>query len=383
MNNIYMDYNASTPVSPTVLEAMLPFLSAEQAYGNPSRPHWAGLESKAGLDLAKSQIAEFFNASANEIILTSGGTESNNHAIKGVFYGLKAQAKPCHIITSAIEHPATLKVIEFLKTVEGAEVDIIDTDEQGLINLQQLAEAIKPTTGLVSIMHANNEFGTIQPIAAIKQLITGTDILLHVDAVCSAGKIPVDVNQLGADLVSISGHKIYSPKGIGALYVRQGIHSGNQSPTNNHLASLIHGAGQQTGFRSGTDSVPLAVALGQACIEAKHNALNNHKMHQLTDYFRKQLFAHLADKIQFIGAKQATDRLPNTLCVAIIGAEGEHLLEQMPRVAATAGPGCTDVVKAMGIADDIARGAIRFSLGKSTQTAEIDYVVSRLAKLCS
>ena len=385
-SRIYMDYNASTPVTPAAVEAMLPYLKEESAFGNPSRPHWAGLEARVGLTEAKPHVARLFNCTPDEVIFTSGGTESNNHAIKGVYYALKAQGEPCHIITTAVEHPATLKVLEFLEKVHGARVSIIPTDAEGAVNVELLAAAISEDTRLISVMHANNEYGTIQPIEQIADLIEQHQspqkpIYLHVDCVCSAGKIPIDVRAMKADLASISGHKLYAPKGIGALYVRSGLNPGNQSPESSHLASLVHGAGQQAGFRSGTDSVPLAAALGAACKEALEHLPEMSDVESLSELLREQLTNNFGEKLVIFGSHSSSQRLPNTVCFSFPGTKGEELLAKLPEFAATAGPGCSDVVKAMGVAEPVALGAIRCSLGKFSTRSHIEHLIAELKKL--
>src|SRR5215204_183604 len=250
MRSIYLDYNASTPVDPAVAEAMRPFLG--DAFGNPSSGHWASAQAKAALDRARSQVAALLGAAPDEIVFTSGGSEANNLAIEGTFFELKRQGT--HIINAAIEHPAVLAPCRFLERF-GASVTYIPVDGTGLIDPEDVRRAITPQTLLISIMHANNEVGTIQPIAEIGAIARQHGIRFHTDAAQSVGKIPTKVDELGVDLLSIAGHKAYAPKGIGALFVRRGV----------RLEPVIHGAEHESGRRAGTESALLAVALGKAC----------------------------------------------------------------------------------------------------------------------
>jgi cysteine desulfurase len=247
MKNIYLDYNASTPIAPEVADAMRPFM--REHYGNPSSHHWAGEPAKQALEKARGQVASLLGCAPQEIIFTSGGTEANNHAIKGAFFTL--QHKGNHIITTQVEHPAVLQPCRFLETL-GAEVTRLPVDGTGMVSPEDVRKAITPRTILVSVMHANNEVGTIQPIAEISRLTRERGVLLHTDAAQSVGKIPANVSELGVDLLSVAGHKVYAPKGVGALYVRHGL----------RLEPLMHGAGHESGRRAGTENVLLDVALG-------------------------------------------------------------------------------------------------------------------------
>ena len=254
MNRIYLDYNASTPIDPRVAAAMRPLL--EEAYGNPSSPHWAGRPAREALERERKQIAELLGAAPDEIVLTSGGSEANNLALKGVYFALRDRGD--HLITTAVEHQAILAPCRFLERL-GANVTYLPVDRTGRIDPDDLRRAIGPRTILVSIMHANNEVGTIQPVEACARIAREHGVLFHSDAAQSVGKISTDVRALGVDLLSVAGHKIYAPKGVGALYVRQGI----------ALEPVMHGAGHEHGRRAGTESALLAVALGEACALAK------------------------------------------------------------------------------------------------------------------
>ncbi len=250
MDPIYLDYNATTPIDPAVAEAMLPYI--HEHFGNPSSGHAFGRRAKEGVDTARSQVAGLLGCQNDEVIFTSGGTESNNHAIKGVAAAYRQQGN--HIITSSVEHPAVLDVCAYLEG-QGASVTYLPVDGLGMVDPQQLEWAITPQTVLVSVMHANNEVGTIQPISEISEITRRHGILLHADCAQSVGKLQVKVDELGVDLLSIAGHKLYAPKGIGALYIRNGV----------RLEKLMHGAGHEMGWRAGTENVIQEVGLGQAC----------------------------------------------------------------------------------------------------------------------
>src|SRR5262245_26020697 len=261
MSPIYLDYNATTPIDPAVVEAMLPYL--REYFGNPSSAHIFGRTAHEAVDKARAQVAELLGARPEEIIFTGGGSEASNQAIKGaVFIKLRGifgrWARDAHIVTSAVEHPATLQPCEFLKRL-GCRITVIPVDGHGLVDPDAVRKAIDKKTTLVSIMHANNEVGTIQPIREIAKVAHERGILVHTDAAQSLGKIAVDVRELGVDLLSVAGHKVYAPKGVGALFIRKGV----------TLEPLIHGAGHESGRRAGTENVPYAVALGAACTLAK------------------------------------------------------------------------------------------------------------------
>jgi cysteine desulfurase len=367
---IYLDYNASTPVDPAVAEAMRPFLG--DAFGNPSSGHWASAPAKAALDRARSQVAALLGAAPDEIVFTSGGSEANNLAIEGTFFELNRPGT--HIITSAIEHPAVLAPCRFLERF-GASVTYIPVDGSGLIDPEDVRRAISPQTLLISIMHANNEVGTIQPIAEIGAIARQHGIRFHTDAAQSIGKIPTKVDELGVDMLTIAGHKLYAPKGVGALYVRRGL----------ELEPLIHGAGHESGRRAGTESALLAAGLGTACALAADLASMRH-VEALRDRLWKALQERFNEDVALNG--HPTHRLPNTLNVSFVGRIGADILGQLRNVAASTGSAChsgqielSPVLAAMRVPERIGMGAIRFSLGRHTTADEIDAVVARLATI--
>lgn len=366
MKQIYLDYNASTPVAPEVADAMRPFLS--QHYGNPSSLHWAGAPAKQAIEKARSQVASLLGCSPSEIIFTSGGTEANNHAIKGVFFSLRQKGN--HIITTQVEHPAVLQPCRFLERL-GAEVTYLPVDGTGMVNPEDVRKVITPGTILVSVMHANNEVGTIQPIAEIARICREGGSLFHTDAAQSVGKIPTNVARLGVDLLSVAGHKLYAPKGVGALYVRQGV----------QLEPLMHGAGHESGRRAGTENVLLDVALGAACeLAAADLESRRTRLTELRDYFYAGLKDLFGDSLHLNG--HPTERLPNTLNVSFAGRIGSEVLETLEGVAASTGSAChsgrhqlSPVLKAMGVPEAIGLGAVRFSLGRGTTREELDDVL--------
>jgi len=367
MNKIYLDYNASTPVAPEVVEAMQPYLSSH--YGNPSSPHWAGLPAKQAVEHARDQIADLLGCHAQEIVFTSGGTESNNHAIKGTFFALRHKGN--HIITTQIEHPATINPCHFLETL-GAEVTYLPVDATGMVNPDDVASAITERTILVSIMHANNEVGTIQPITEISRITRQRGVLLHTDAAQSLGKIPTRVSKLGVDFLSLAGHKAYATKGVGALYIRDSV----------RIEPFMHGAGHESGRRAGTENVLLNVGLGAAC-ELAQKWLESAQILQLRDIFWTGLQEAFGDRVILNGHPVA--RLPNTLNVSFIGQSGPALLAKLNGVAASTGSAChagavelSPVLKAMGISPQAGMGTIRFSLGRQTTIAEIECVIQQI-----
>jgi cysteine desulfurase len=367
MPPIYLDYNASTPVDPAVAAAMRPFL--EEAFGNPSSGHWASTPAKAALEQARSQVAALVGAAPDEIVFTSGGSEANNLAIKGTFFALNH--KGAHIITSAVEHPAVLAPCQFLERLGGS-VTSLPVDRTGRVDPEDVRRAITPQTVLISVMHANNEVGTIQPIEEIGALARGHGIRFHTDAAQSVGKILTRVDTLGVDLLSIAGHKLYAPKGVGALYVRSGV----------ELEPVIHGAGHALGRRAGTESAMLAVGLGTACAIAADLA-QMQRIQALRDRFWQTLQDRFGDSVVLNG--HATHRLPNTLNVSFVGRIGADILGQIDGVAASTGSAChsgrielSPVLAAMGVSESVGVGAIRFSLGRDTTSDEIDHVVARL-----
>jgi len=359
---VYLDYNATTPHDPEVIEAMKPFLDNE--FGNPSSTHFYGIEPKRAVNRARAQVASLLNCSANEIIFTGCATESNNHAIKGAALSRKEQGN--HIIISSIEHHAVLEVCRHLAG-NAFEITVLPVHTRGLVEVEDVEKAIKSSTILISIMHANNEVGTIQPIEEIADLARNGGILMHTDAAQSLGKIPVDVGRLGVDLLSMAGHKIYAPKGIGALYVREGI----------DLSPFLHGASQEGGMRAGTENVLGIVAMGKACeIAGRDLDANMDHMKRMRDLLQKGLFDEL-EGIRLNGDEQL--RLPNTLNISFEGLEANRLLEEIGlEVAVSAGAAChsdiveiSHVLEAMHIPVQWAKGTLRLSTGRFTTQAEI------------
>jgi len=363
---IYLDYNGTTPIDAQVIEAMGPFLETE--FGNPSSTHWYGIVPKKAVETARRQIAGLLGCSPGEIIFTSGGTESNNHAITGIARAYRAKGN--HIITSRIEHPAVLEVCRFLEG-SGFETTYLPVDTQGLVSESDVEKSIRPGTILITIMHANNEVGTIQPIEKISGIAKEHGIVMHTDAAQSIGKIQTRVSKLGVDLLSIAGHKVYAPKGIGALYIRQSV-----TPE-----KFCHGAGQEMGLRAGTENVFGIVGLGKACeIAARDLKKSMEHMKMLRDRLHDGLFCEL---VQIKPNGHPDKRLPNTLSVSFKGLEANRILEEIGlEVAASAGAAChsdtveiSHVLQAMNIPIDWAKGTIRFSVGRMTTIEQIDKAV--------
>jgi len=370
MRPIYLDYNASTPIDPAVAVAMRPFLDGR--YGNPSSGHWASIEAKAALENARGQVAALLGCADDEIVFTSGGSEANNLALKGALFALRDKGD--HIVTTAIEHPAIVEPCRFLERL-GAQVTYLPVDGAGHIDPADLRRAITPRTILVSIMHANNEVGTIEPIEECARIAHERGVLFHTDAAQSVGKISTDVTELGVDLLSIAGHKVYAPKGVGALYVRRGV----------LLEPVIHGAGHEAGRRAGTESALLAVALGAACERAR-DLSSMDQVRTLRDRFWHELQKSFGNRIALNG--HPTHRLPNTLNVSFVGRIGAEILARLDGVAASTGSAChagrielSPVLQAMGVTPEVGMGAIRFSLGRATTREEIGAVVQRLAEI--
>ena len=365
--HIYLDYNASTPIAPAVSAAMRPLLEA--GFGNPSSGHWAGRPARDAVAEARPRIASLLGCDPDEIVLTSGGSEANNQVVKGAVFGA---ASPTHIVTTAVEHPAVLEPCRFVETL-GARVTVVPVDRHGLVDPDDVRRAITPDTVLVSVMHANNEVGTIQPIAEIARIARERDVLCHTDAAQSAGKIPVRVRELGVDLLSLAGHKLYAPKGVGALFIRRGL----------TLPPLVHGGGHEDGRRAGTESALLAAGLGAACRLAETDPCEDH-LRDLRDRLWNGLRARLGDRIVPNG--HPTRRLPNTLNVGFTGRYGDDILARMPEIAASTGSAChtggrtlSPVLAAMGVPPAVGHGAIRFSVGRGTTAEEIDAAVERIA----
>lgn len=371
-DRIYLDFNASTPVAAEVAAAMLPFL--EEAFGNPSSLHWAGLPARDAVETARSQLAAMLCCDATEIVFTSGGTEANNQAIKGVFFARQARREPFHIITSRIEHPAVLEPCRFLES-HGADVTRLPVDRCGLVNPDDVRRAIRPHTAMISIMHANNEVGTIQPLSEIAAIATEHGIPCHTDAAQTVGKIPVDVESLGVDLLSVAGHKFYGPKGVGALFVREGV----------ELEPLLHGAGHEAGRRGGTENILEIVGLGAAC-ELALAWIEDTRISEVRDHFWRALQIQFDDRVVLNGHPE--QRLPNTLNVCFQGLNGIEILSRMSNVAASTGSAChagstqcSPVLEAMGVPNELGLGAVRFSLGRNTTQEEVDAVVDGLVRI--
>jgi len=366
---IYLDFNASTPLAPEVADAMRGVWA--EPFGNPSSEHWAGEAAKQAIEKARAQVAGLLACRPNEIVFTSGGSESNNHALKGVFFA-KGQAK-AHFITTQVEHPAIINPCRFLERL-GATVSYLPVDGYGRANPDDVRRAITPETILISVMHANNEVGTIQPIPEIARIAREHGILFHTDAAQSVGKVATHTNELGVDLLSVAGHKLYGPKGVGALFVREQV----------RLEPLIHGAGHELGRRAGTENILLAVGLGAACTISQ-SRIGMESVQQLRDLFWDMLQDSFGDQIALNG--HPTERLPNTLNVSFIGRAGSEILARMENVAASTGSAChsgsvelSPVLKAMKVPSQIGMGAIRFSLGRTTTREEIESTVALLTK---
>jgi cysteine desulfurase len=378
MAPIYLDYNATTPIDPVVRAAMLPYL--DEQFGNPSSTHAYGKTAHAAVDTARVQVAELLDAAPDELIFTGGGTEASNHAIEGVVLtrlsGFLATVlrREAHIITSAIEHPATREPCEFLKRF-GCALTIVPVDGAGLVNPDDIRKAIRRQTALISIMHSNNEVGALQPIREIAAIAKGHGIPLHTDAAQSLGKLPVSVRDLGVDLLTVAGHKLYAPKGVGALFVRRGV----------KLESLIHGAGHEGGRRAGTENVPYLVGLGRAAEIARQSLpAATERLRSLRDRLEQRLRERLGERIVLNGHRDL--RLPNTLNVSFVGCVGAELLAKVPDVAASTGSACHEgqtqqspVLCAMGINPGIGRGAVRLTVGRFTTEDEVDRAAALLA----
>jgi cysteine desulfurase len=370
MQRVYLDYNASTPIDPAVAAAMRPFL--EDHYGNPSSGHWASIGAKAALEIARGQVAALLGCHNDEIVFTSGGSEANNLALKGVFFALRDKGD--HIITTRIEHPAIIEPCQFLERL-GAQVTYLPVDGTGSIDPADLRQAITPRTILVSIMQANNEVGTIEPIEDCSRIVRQHGVLFHTDAAQSVGKIPTGVNELGVDLLSIAGHKLYAPKGVGALFVRRGV----------RIEPLIHGAGHEGGRRAGTESALLAVGLGKAC-ELARDLTPMDRVRALREHFWQELQKKFGNRVGLNG--HPTYRLPNTLNVSFVGLIGAEILARLDGVAASTGSAChtgrvelSPALEAMGMSPEVGMGAVRFSLGRGTTRAEIDSVIECLTDI--
>ncbi len=370
MKPIYLDFNASTPVDAKVRQVMLPFLTEE--FGNPSSTHPYGVKAKAAVEEARRQTAALLRCEPDEIIFTGGGTESNNLAIKGVVF---AAGRKGHIITSRIEHPSVLEVCEYLEH-QGYEVTYVGVDPYGMVDPEEVEQAIRPDTLLITIMHANNEVGTLQPLPEITRIARKHGIPFHTDAAQSVGKIPVHVDELGVDLLSLAGQKMYAPKGVGALYVRRGT----------ALAKQMHGAGHERNLRAGTENVPGIVGLGQACEQSLDIESRRAYLKARADQFFSAVGSALPN-VRLNG--HPTQRLPNTLSLSFYGSDANAVLSELKDlVAASAGAAChaggvevSHVLTAMGVPHEWARGTIRFSVGLPTTPAEIDAAAEQVIRV--
>jgi cysteine desulfurase len=371
---IYLDYNATTPLTESVLQAMLPFLWGH--FGNPSSSHPYGQTAHAALEKARGQVAGLIGAGRDEIIFTAGGTESNNLAIRGITRDRAGKGQ--HIITSAVEHPAVTRVCEFLDA-QGVDITTLPVDGNGLVSPDDLAAALRPDTLLVSVMHANNETGSLQPLRQLSDLAHEAGAIFHTDAAQSVGKIPVDVDRLGVDLLSIAGHKLYAPKGVGALYIRTGLHP----------EPVLLGASQEKGLRPGTENIPAIVGLGQAAEEAARDLATNQKQyHALRDRLHDGLKTHLPEGALRLNG-HPEKRLPNTLNISLKGKQADRFLADLHDVfAASTGSAChsgeitpSPILRAMGVPLQWIPGAIRFSVGRMTTAEQIDQVVRAIAAI--
>ncbi|MFD3581180.1 cysteine desulfurase family protein [Streptomyces sp. NPDC058683] len=368
---IYLDHNATTPVDPRVVEAMLPFLA--DGFGNPSSAHAYGRAPRTALARARRQIGALVGAEPREIVLTGSGSEANNLALRGAV--LASAAGRRRVITQVTEHPAVLETCRALHRLHGVDVTYLPVDGQGLVDPADLAATLDERTAVVSVMAANNETGALQPVAELARLAHDHGALFHCDAAQAAGKIPVDVRTLGADLLTVVGHKMYAPKGVAALRVRAGV----------RLEPLVHGGGQEGGLRAGTENVALAVALGTAAELAATELAEGgaRRVEALRDRLHRWLTAALPGRVRLNGSAR---RLPGTLNVSVDGTTGHELLAAVPHLAASTGSAChsgthtpSPVLRAMGLDDTRALAAVRLSLGRWTTPADVDRAAGMLA----
>lgn len=373
VKRIYLDYAATTPTHPKVVETMQPYFS--EKFGNPSSIHSFGQEARAAVENARDKVAKLIGAKSEEIVFTSGGTEADNFALEGVAFA--SEKKGTHIIISAIEHHAITECCEFLKK-RGFQINYLPVDKTGLVNPDDVSRAITDKTVLVSIMHANNEIGTIEPMAEISKIVKERGICFHTDAVQTAGHLPVNVNELGVDLLAMSAHKLYGPKGVGALFIRKGI----------RMVSFLHGGGQENNRRASTENVPGIVGFGAAAeLVLQEMKEENIKLIPLRDKLIKGILEKIPDS-QLNG--HPTLRLPNNVNVSIKYVEGESMLLNldMQGIAASTGSACSSgslepshVLMAIGLSHELAHGSLRFTLGKYTTDEDIDLVLKILPKI--
>jgi cysteine desulfurase len=370
---IYLDYNATTPIHPEAADAMMPYLRHE--FGNPSNSYRYGTQARKAVESARSRVAGLLGCQVEEVVFTSGGSESNNLAIKG--FTLAHRRRGNHIITSQIEHPAVLEVCRYLESL-GFRTTYLPVDSSAMVSPDDVERAIRPETILITIMLANNEVGTIEPLSRIAALARAKGVIVHTDAAQAVGKIPVSVQELGVDMLSIAGHKLYAPKGVGALYVRQGI----------ELESLIHGAAQERGRRAGTENVLEIVGLGKACEIATRDCEDNCRH---LARMRDRLQQGIASRVPSSHVNgHHEQRLPNTLSVSFPGRRAQEILAALPDVACSAGAAChsdrvaiSHVLEAMKLPEEFALGTIRLSTGRMTTEEEIDSAVDAIAKAVS
>lgn len=367
---IYLDFNATTPIAPEVAAEMRPFI--DEHYGNPSSGHLFGTKTRLAVEKARTRIADLLNCHPQEIIFTSGGTEANNMAIKGAAYAMRYRGN--HLIISAVEHPAVSEVAKFLES-QGFEISIAGVDEFGWVNPETIKNLLRPETILVSVMHANNETGTIQPIAEITAIAHQHGALMHCDAAQSLGKIPVDVQEMDVDLLSVAGHKLYAPKGVGALYIRKGV----------KIEKLIHGADHEQNLRAGTENVLEIVGLGKACEIAKEKL---EEYHTHTNRLKFKLLNGLEEILGPLHVNGPRENgLPNTLSIGFSNLNAQTIMSAMPEIAASAGAAChtgdtseSGVLGAMKVSPEFSQGTIRFSLGRHTTDEEIEEAIKIISK---
>ena len=369
---IYLDYNATTPVDPSVMDTMLPYLSKH--FGNPSSTHAYGQVTKYAVIKAREQVAQLLQCKSSEIVFTGGGSESDTLAIRGV--ALAQRERGNHIITQVTEHPAVLNVCRALERLHGFRITYLPVDRYGQVRLADVEAALDDQTVLVTIMHANNETGTLQRLTEISEFVHRYGALFHTDASQSVGKIPTCIADLGVDLLTVAGHKVYAPKGIGALYVREGL----------TLEPAIYGGGQEHGRRAGTENIAFMVGLGTACELAREQLpMSQPRLQHLRDELQMRLAHQLPSMVHLNG--HPVERLPNTLNVSIDGVVGEEVLTVTPEIASSTGSAChegntdpSEVLMAMGLSRERALGALRLTLGRWSTEAEVEQTVSLIVR---